>query len=166
MEKALPGPLAWAAGGWLAKDPDFNRRYPGRATIEVITLAAYDRFRAWESGAWRRRGEDYEGLKARLSAELLETLYAAVPSVRGKVDRHELSTPLSTRHFTNYGAGEIYGLAHTPQRFLERRLRPRTKIPGLFLTGQDVIGCGVCGAMIGGALTASAIVGRGLIPKV
>jgi all-trans-retinol 13,14-reductase len=146
-----------------AKDPDFALRHPGRATIDLITFTAYDRFRVWESGAWRKRGEEYEALKARLSARLLETLYAAVPSVRGKVDLHELSTPLSTRHFTNYGGGEIYGLAHTPRRFIERRLRPRTRIPGLFLTGQDVLGCGVCGAMIGGALTASAILGRSLI---
>jgi len=57
-----------------------------------------------------------------------------VPQVRGKVDVAEVSTPLSTQHFTNYGHGEIYGLAHDPARFAERALKPKTPVPGLWLT--------------------------------
>jgi len=86
-----------------------------------------------------------------------------VPQVRGKVDHAELSTPLSTRHFANYSRGEIYGLAHTPARFRERFLRPQSPIKGLFLTGQDVAVCGVEGALAGGVLCASAILGRNLL---
>jgi all-trans-retinol 13,14-reductase len=86
-----------------------------------------------------------------------------VPQVRGKVDHAELSTPLSTRHFANYSRGELYGLAHTPTRFRQRFLRPQTPIRNLFLTGQDVTVCGVAGAMAGGVLCASAILGRNLM---
>lgn len=32
--------------------------------------------------------------------------------------------------------GRRYGLDHSPERFLQRDLRPRTKINGLFLTSQ------------------------------
>jgi all-trans-retinol 13,14-reductase len=38
-------------------------------------------------------------------------------------------------------------------------LTPRTKIPGLWLTGQDVLTCGVTGAMMAGMLTTTAMVG-------
>jgi len=81
------------------------------------------------------------------------------------VEVAEVSTPLSTRHFTNYARGEIYGLAHDPARFEARALRPRTPVPGLWLTGQDVCTCGIGGAMAGGYLTASAIAGKPLFPR-
>ena len=96
---------------------------------------------------------------------MLDVLYAQVPQVRGYVTIAELSTPLTTRHFTNYEEGEMYGLAHDPARFAERSLRPRTAVPGLWLTGQDVCTCGVGGALAGGYLTASAIAGRPLFPR-
>jgi len=38
-------------------------------------------------------------------------------------------------------------------------LRPRTRIPGLYLTGQDIMSCGVAGAMMGGVASAVSIAG-------
>jgi all-trans-retinol 13,14-reductase len=147
-----------------AKDPSFAERFPGRATIEVITLGRFDWFERWAAAPWRRRGDDYDSLKARLRDRLLDVLSREVPPVRGKVDVAELSTPLSTRHFTNYARGEIYGLEHSPARFAERRLGPRTPVPGLYLTGQDACSCGIAGALVGGYLAASAIAGKPLMP--
>lgn len=145
-----------------AKDPDFERRCPGRATIEVVTLAPYDWFRHWEDLPWMKRGEDYESFKAKLTERLLEPLYRHCPQIKGKVDHAELSTPLSTRHFAGYPEGEIYGLAPTPKRFAERSLKPRTAIPGLFLTGSDASTAGVAGALYGGMFAASAVLRRDL----
>lgn len=148
-----------------AKDPDFARRHPGRATIEVISVAPYDWFAPWAGSAWKKRGDDYEALKRRLTEQLLEKLYAHVPQVRGKIDHAELSTPLTTEHFANHPHGMIYGLAPTPARFQERWLRPQTSLPNLYLTGADICTMGVAGALFGGLLTASAIAGRNLSPS-
>ena len=126
-----------------AKDPDFENRCPGRTTIDVIGFVSYDAFARWEESQWKKRPADYEALKERLSAKLLDILYKYVPQVRGKIDVYELSTPLTTRHFANQPHGEIYGIDHTPSRFRQRWLRPQTPIPGLFLTGQDIASCGV-----------------------
>jgi all-trans-retinol 13,14-reductase len=41
----------------------------------------------------------------------------------------------------------------------QKWLGPRTRIPGLWLTGQDTLTCGVTGAMMAGMLTATAMVG-------
>lgn len=76
------------------------------------------------------------------------------------------ATPLSTRHFAGYEHGEIYGLDHSPARFENRALRPRTTVPGLYLTGQDVVSCGVAGAMAGGYLAGSAILGKNLLRSI
>jgi all-trans-retinol 13,14-reductase len=50
-----------------AKDPDFHRRYPGRSTVEALTLGPYAPFKAWENTSWKKRGAEYEELKASLS---------------------------------------------------------------------------------------------------
>jgi phytoene dehydrogenase-like protein len=91
-----------------------------------------------------------------MSERLLEIALRHRPSLRGHVVHAELSTPLSTRHFTAHPHGEIYGLSHVPARF-RLPLRAQTPVPGLFLTGQDLVSCGVAGALFGGALTATAV---------
>lgn len=139
-----------------AKDPSFASRYPGKATVEVITLARMEWFRRWNRTRWMNRGEAYADFKARLAERLLEILFEQRPQLRGKVDHAELSTPLSTRHFTSHQFGEMYGLAHTPARF-RLPLRAQTDIPGLYLTGSDVATCGVAGALFGGLIAAGAV---------
>lgn len=146
-----------------AKDPDFERRHPGRATLEVVTLVPYDWFARWQGTRGHRRGEDYDAFMRGLATRLQSELERHVPAVAGKVDSAELSTPLSTRHFTNYEHGEAYGLGATPARFRLRCLKPRTPIRNLYLTGQDVATLGVTGSLFGGAVTASAVLGRNLM---
>lgn len=146
-----------------AKDPDFERRHPGRATIEVVTLAPWERFAGWADRPWKKRGPEYEACKAKLEQRLLEPLLRHEPQVREAIALTELSTPLSTRHFTAYAHGEIYGLSHDPGRFEQRFLRPKTPVKNLWLTGQDICTCGVGGALLSGFLTASAITGENLV---
>ena len=149
-----------------AKDPTWEARRGESATLEVVSFAPYEWFETWEQRRWRKRGAEYEELKARFSERLLQALYEHVPQTQGKVDYHELSTPLSTRHFGNYARGEIYGLSPTPRRFGLEWLVPRTPVRGLFLTGQDVVAHGVVGAMYGGLVTASAILRRDVLADV
>jgi all-trans-retinol 13,14-reductase len=146
-----------------AKDPDFARRHPGRATIEVVAPAPYEWFRSWEDTRWKKRATEYDDLKEAIGSKLRAALEEQVPSVRGKLDYTELSTPLSTRHFMNSERGEAYGFAATPARFRARGLAPRTPVRNLYLTGQDACILGVTGAMSGGFLCASAILGRDLM---
>jgi len=143
-----------------AKDPSFAERHPGRSTVDVILPTRYDWFAQWEGSRWKKRDADYEALKARFTDRLLEVVYEKRPQLRGKIDIAELSTPLSTRHFTNYARGELYGLDHTPARY-DIPLRAETPVKGLFLTGQDLVTCGVSGALFGGLITASVIAGPG-----
>jgi all-trans-retinol 13,14-reductase len=149
-----------------AKDPTFASRYPERATIEVAAPAPFAWFAKWADTRWKHRGSAYDQLKARLADRLKSELENAVPQVRGKIDYCELSTPLSTRTFTNHPHGESYGLAHVPERFRLNCLGPRTHVPGLYLTGADVTTAGVTGAMMGGVLSVSAILRRNLMAVV
>ncbi|MBI4208096.1 MAG: NAD(P)/FAD-dependent oxidoreductase [Deltaproteobacteria bacterium] len=145
------------------KDPTFQTRYPGKSTIEIIGFTPYEWFAPWKGTAWQHRDAKYDSYKQQLAERLLEQLYRYVPQVQGKVDYYELSTPLSTEHFTNHVGGAIYGLQHTPSRFSQKFLRPQTPIRHLYLTGQDITTAGVTGALFGGVLTASAILRKNVL---
>ncbi|MDH3778471.1 MAG: FAD-dependent oxidoreductase, partial [Gammaproteobacteria bacterium] len=142
-----------------AKDPDYENRHPGTSTIEIVAPAPYEWFEKWREATWGKRGDDYEAFKEALGERLLEHLYAKLPQLRGKVDYYEVSTPLSTNWFGGYQRGELYGLAHTRERLNQDWLRPKTNIPGLWLTGQDILTCGVTGAMMAGLVTTMSLVG-------
>ncbi|MBW1296888.1 phytoene desaturase family protein [Aquimarina litoralis] len=142
-----------------AKDPDWSNRYPNRSTIDIITLVPYESVSQWKDTRWMKRGDAYEAWKENISQRLMKELFKQLPHLEGKVDHYELSTPLSTEHFVNYEKGEIYGIDHTPERFRQKFLQPRTPIKGLYLTGQDIVTAGVGGALFAGVVTASAATG-------
>lgn len=146
-----------------AKDPTWDSHYPGKSTIDVIAPAPWSWFSRWQDQPWKKRGADYDDFKAQLSDRLLQAIYQHAPGARGQVDCFELSTPLSTAHFSNYAAGELYGLEHSPYRFSQRFLTPKTPVKGLYLTGQDILFCGVGSALMSGVLTASTLLGPKLL---
>lgn len=140
-----------------AKDPLWAEENPGKATIQAISMGNYEWFKAYENSPWKKRGEAYEALKDQFKEEMLEKLYSLFPQLKGHVVSAVVSTPLSTKHFTNYQQGEIYGLAHTPERFKLPYLNPTSRIKGLTLVGQDITVVGVAGAMLSGMLGAISI---------
>jgi all-trans-retinol 13,14-reductase len=146
-----------------AKDPQWQKTHPNLTTVEVIIIVPFEWFAKWKHTDWKKRGEEYEAMKKAVSDQLLEILYRVEPQLRGKVDYMEISTPLSTKKFMNHAHGEIYGVAHTPKRFRQRFLKPWTPVKNLFLTGQDVMIASIAGALMGGVLTASAILKRDVL---
>ena len=148
-----------------AKDPEWAANHPGKAAVQVLGMAPYRWFEGWEDQGWQRRGEGYDAFKQRLHDRLMRVFVKVAPQCEGHVETSELSTPLSTRHFTNNARGEIYGLEHTPDRFRLKWLRPHTPVKNLFMTGQDVVTVGVTGAAASGVLTASTILKRNLMSR-
>ena len=149
-----------------AKDPSWSERYPNRSTIDIITLLPFDLVKEWEGTQWMKRGGKYEAFKNEISKRLLEELFKQLPHLKDKIDHYELSTPLTTQNFVNYKEGEIYGIDHTPERFQQKFLKPKTPIKNFYLTGQDIVTAGVGGAMYAGVITASAMLGKNLVKKV
>lgn len=142
-----------------AKDPEFEKHFPGKATIEVLTLSEYKWFEEWKGTEWSKRGPEYEAYKEKLSQQLFKVLYKHFPQLEGKIDYYELSTPLSTEHFQLNEHGEIYGVVQTPERFEQDWMHPQSPIKNLYLTGQDVMTAGVGGALLSGVMTAANMLG-------
>ena len=157
-DKDAPFPVVYISFP-SAKDPDYLNRHPGTATIEIVAPAPYKWFEQWQGSTWGKRGDDYDALKDELGERLMNHMYDKLPQLKGKVDYYEVSTPMTTDWFAGYQQGELYGLNHTAERLQQEWLGPRTRIPGLWLTGQDVLTCGVTGAMMAGMLTTMAMIG-------
>jgi len=143
-----------------AKDPDWENRYPGKSTVEVVTPANMEWFSQWDGTQWQKRGDDYEALKAQFSERLMEKLYERHPQLRDKLEYFELSTPLSTNWYQKTSAGEMLALDHYVDRFKQPFLHPITPVKNLYMTGSDVMTAGVGGAMMAGVMTTSAMLGR------
>ncbi len=142
-----------------SKDPNWLSKFPDKSTIEIVAPAPYTWFEKWQGTKWQNRGADYKAFKQEITDVLLKSLYKKLPHLEGRIHFTELSTPLSTVHFSNYSKGEIYGLNHDPHRFKTRWLRIQSPVKNLFLTGQDIVTCGVGGALFSGILTSLSILG-------
>ncbi|KAL9967928.1 hypothetical protein ACROYT_G026237 [Oculina patagonica] len=145
------------------KDPEWENRHPGKTTCTIITLAPYEWFERWENERVMKRGEEYEEIKNRIGKRIWEQTCKFFPQVRDRVDFFDVGSPLSNRYYIAAPRGEIYGIDHHVDRFspwAAIKLRPNTSIPGLYLSGQDILSCGFAGAMSSGVITASAVLKR------
>ncbi|XP_065662016.1 all-trans-retinol 13,14-reductase isoform X3 [Hydra vulgaris] len=148
-----------------SKDPSWNERYPGKSNCTIVTFANWEWFGQWENEKKRKRGKEYEEIKMRIAERCWEQTLLYYPQLRNRRIYFEVGTPVTNKYYLGSNKGEIYGLDHSLDRFsLETiaKLRPCTKIPGLFLTGQDIATAGFAGALHSGLLTASAILSRNL----
>lgn len=95
-----------------------------------------------------------------VAQRILQRLYKYFPKTAGHVAYYELSTPLTNDYFGCWQKGEIYGLDIGRKcQGSARWLRPKTKVKGLYLSGQDIGGPAVMGATVGGLLAAMEILG-------
>lgn len=146
-----------------AKDPLAETSHPGRTTAEVVILVPHNWFDKWKDTKWKVRNDEYKAIKEELAQKMLQQLYRVAPQLKGKIDCYEVSTPLSTEHFSGHPKGEIYGAAATPKRFRQRFLSTYTPVKNLFLSGQDVMTASIAGGTMGGMLCASAILKKNLL---
>lgn len=135
------------------KDPEHDPGDRTRHTGEIVTFVPYDVFTRWRDERWKKRGEEYEAFKERMTKQLLKQFFAHLPELEPMLTYAELSTPISTEHFVRPMRGSIYGLEPTVDRFENKWLRPRAPVEHLFFAGSEVATVGVIGAMMGGVLS-------------
>lgn len=136
------------------KDPQATRH-----TAEIIAPLSYRALESHHQQPWRRRDADYNNAKDRITDALLGIVERHHPGFRSMVEYSELGTPLTFEHFTAAPSGAIYGYPGTPDRYRKSWLAPRTSIRGLYLTGSDAALPGIMGALMGGVLAASRVLG-------
>ena len=96
------------------------------------------------------RPADYQDWKRNLADRLSRHLSTHAGDLLGRLDVLDVATPLTFRDWLGAPEGGLYGVKH---RLVDLPLLPRTRMAGLYLSGQAVVAPGVLGAACAGFLT-------------
>lgn len=134
---------------------------------EGVTIMAYMRFeevKKWENtfntvSNETSRGEDYEEFKRIKCEKLFDLVETKFPGFRSMIKSYYTATPLSMRDYIGTDDGSLYGIVKDYREPMRTFISPRTKIPNLLLTGQNLNLHGVLGVTVSSVLTCSEVLG-------
>lgn len=126
----------------------------------LIAYMRYDEVARWQGTKPGRRGAEYEEFKRRRAERLLEALERQMPGTLSGVEEWWSSTPLTYEDYTGTREGSMYGIVRNCNFPSLTNVSQRTRIPNLFLAGQNINSHGVLGVIIGAILACSEIIGR------
>ncbi len=134
------------------------------SVISVLTLMQFKDTEKWINtfNTTRRessRGKDYEAFKEDRSQKLLQLVYERFPELKGNIKAYYAATPLTNRDYIGMAGGSIYGIQKDYNDPMKTMISPRTKIPNLFLTGQNINLHGILGTSLSAILTCMMLLG-------
>lgn len=136
--------------------------------MSILTYMRYDEVKEWEHtfntvSAVNHRGETYDDFKKRKAEKILDEVEKKFPGLRGCIFSYYTSTPLSFRDYIGNDDGSMYGIMKDYKDPLKTFIPPRTKLPNLFFTGQNLNLHGILGATISGIMTCMDVMGSDAI---
>lgn len=142
-----------------------SEEYPEYAeSITIFTGMHYSEMEPWKNSFHTvaggvPRGEDYELFKKSKAGQLLDRVEERFPGLRDTVKASYTTTPLTYRDYIGSGDGTMYGFAKDYNDPLKTFLSPRTKLPNLYLTGQNLNLHGILGTALSGIMTSITLLG-------
>jgi all-trans-retinol 13,14-reductase len=135
---------------------------PYAQAAEILTMMRYDEVKQWANAPVGRRGEEYEAFKRRKAEKVLAQLERDFTGIRANVEAYFTSSPLTYLSYTGTKEGSMYGVLRDINA---PRIQHRTKIPNVFLTGQNINAHGIMGVIIGAVITCSEFLGHDFLWK-
>ena len=129
--------------------PDFAK------TGVIISYMQMKEMEKWLGTQVGHRGADYEAFKQRKAEKLLQSVERHFPGLRANIKHYYTSTPLTYLDYTGTEGGSMYGVARDISLGAACRVPQRTKVPNLFLTGQNINSHGILGVLVGTIVTCS-----------
>lgn len=134
-------------------------------SITVLTYMRYDEVKKWENSFntvsdENERGDDYEAFKKNKAEKLLDCVEEKFPRLSDSIQSYYTATPLSFRDYIGNSDGSLYGIVKDYTNPLKTFISPRTKLPNLFLTGQNLNLHGILGTAMSGLVTCTAVLGN------
>ncbi len=129
--------------------------------MTVLTYMRYDEVKQWEDtfntvSEEEDRGTEYDEFKKRKAEKLLDSVEKKFPGLRNHIHAYYTATPLSFRDYIGNDDGSLYGIVKDYKDPLKTFISPRTKLPNLYFTGQNLNLHGILGAAMSGLVTCSA----------
>ena len=148
----------WPEGFFLSSTPQTADETSSRA-VTILGYMKYEETEKWEGTRVGRRGADYEEFKNVKREKMLDLVEKKFPSFRSGIDGVWTSTPLTYRDYTSTARGSMYGIFHDCTDFMKGHVTHKTKIPNLFLAGQNASLHGIFGVAVSSLLTCGSLVG-------
>ena len=122
-------------------------------SAKLIGYMRYEEVKKWETTCVGNRGTDYLEFKEEKASQLLQKLEQSFPGINSNIDTYYTSTPLTYRDYTATKEGSMYGIVKDKNFPAQTFIPTRTKIPNLFMTGQNIISHGILGVITGALVT-------------
>lgn len=134
-------------------------------SVTFMTYMRYDEVQPWAESQHTvhngsPRGEEYEAFKAKKAEVFLSYIEKQFPEIRACIRSVHTSTPLSYRDYIGSKNGNMYGYVKDSAAPLMNMVTPRSKIEGLYFTGQTVNMHGILGVSLGAVATCAEIIDR------
>lgn len=104
------------------------------------------------------RSPEYERFKQEKAVKLITIAEKKFPGLTEAIESYSVSTPLTLRDYLCTDDGSLYGITKDYRDSYRTMISPRTRIPNLFLTGQNINLHGVLGVAISSLVTCSAFI--------
>jgi len=127
-------------------------------TAEILSYMNMEDVAKWQGTSIGRRGSDYEDFKRQHAERLIAEVEKHQPGFASAIDCYFTSTPLTYLDYTGTEGGSMYGVAKDINLGAAGRVPYRTKVPNLFLAGQNVNSHGMMGVIVGTIVTCSELV--------
>ncbi|MEI7982304.1 MAG: NAD(P)-binding protein [Bacteroidota bacterium] len=134
-------------------------------TVTILSFMDREEVKKWENTISGNRGKEYQEFKEEKAARLMVLVEKKFPGLKSAVIWMEASTPLTWRDYTGTPGGAMYGIRRDCQDILHTTVLPKTKIPGLYFTGQNINLHGMLGVTIGSVMTCGEIIGLDYLIK-
>lgn len=128
---------------------------PYASTGVVLSYMQMEDVERWKGTSVGQRGKEYEELKKRKAEKLLAVLEQHFPGFQDSIEDYYTSTPLTYLDYTGTERGSMYGNAKDITLGPACRVPHRTKVPNLFLTGQNINSHGMLGVLVGSIVASS-----------
>ena len=128
---------------------------PFASTGVILSYMQMTDVERWRGTTVGRRGQDYEEFKKRKAEKMLDTLEQHFPNIRSKIKAYYTSTPLTYLDYTGTEGGSMYGNAKGIGLNSTSRVPSRTRVPNVYLTGQNINSHGMLGVLVGTIVTCS-----------
>ena len=123
------------------------------SAIDILTPVRCNDFESWKESKVMRRGADYETYKREMADMMIDFVGRYMPELKTCVDKVYTSTPLTYRDYTSTYMGSAYGIKKDCNNLMQTMLTPRTPIPNLFMTGQNLNLHGILGVSMTSVVT-------------
>lgn len=128
--------------------------------VDLLTPMNWSECEQWSHTEVGRRGEDYKAMKKRVADECITLAERFIPGLRDRITGCYTSTPLTYRNYTLTPEGSAYGLRKDFRNPMITLLSPRTPIPNLLLTGQNLMLHGLHGVTMTALFTCAEVLGK------